>query len=471
MKYSKLIQEINHIHRKTHANVIKNINQQLSIRNWLIGKFIVEYEQNGTDRAKYGKQLIKKLSQDLTSSIGKGFSERHIANFRKFFLVYLPISQTLFAKLADKNILDFDITENKGKKNAFTRDLNDLDYLQLLFSCLSWSHFIELIRIKDELQRSFYEIECVKNNWSVRELIRQKNSMLFERLGLSKDKEKVVKMAQEGVEITSPDDLIKNPYIFEFLGLKEQAAYSENDLESALISHLQEFLFEMGKGFCFIARQYRISFNNDHYYVDLLLYNRIIKSLVLIDLKIRDFKPEDAGQMNFYLNYCKEHEMLQGENEPIAIILCAGKDDVMVEYAFGSCENKIYTAEYRLVLPSPEELKQEMTNYKDHLLHSFQQNQQRNYVEEVSIDLYKNILIHFKGITKKRCAKLLDYFRQHDEIRMPEYLELNQISERTGHRDFGKFQRKGIVKFVGAKKTGHYELTEHYREVFMKLKA
>ncbi|BBM87909.1 hypothetical protein UABAM_06324 [Candidatus Uabimicrobium amorphum] len=389
-------------------------------------------------------------------------------------MVYLPISQTLFAKLADKNILDLNVTKNKGLQNGLVRDLNDVDYLRLLFSSLSWSHFIELIRIKDELQRSFYEIECVKNNWSVRELIRQKNSMLFERLGLSKDKAKVIKMSQKGAEITSPEDLIKSPYIFEFLGIKEQAAYSESDLESALISHLQEFLFEMGKGFCFIARQYRISFNNDHYYVDLLLYNRIIKSLVLIDLKIRDFKPEDAGQMNFYLNYCKEHEMLQGENEPIAIILCAGKDDVMVEYAFGSFENKIYTAEYRLVLPSPEELKREMTNYKDHLLHSFQQDRHRSHdMEEVeaSIDLYQNILVHFKGITKKRCAKLLDYFRQHNEIRMPEYLEMNQISERTGHRDFEKFQRKGVVKFVGAKKNGHYELTEHYYEVFSKLKG
>jgi predicted nuclease of restriction endonuclease-like (RecB) superfamily len=220
---------------------------------------------------------------------------------------------------------------------------------------LTWSHFVELIRIEDTTERQFYEVETLQNKWSVREMKRQIDSQLFTRVGLSKDKEKVLEMAKTGQVVESPKDLIKDPFVFEFLGLPE-GSFTESDLEQAIINNLQYFLLEMGRGFCFVARQKRITFNTKHYYIDLLLFHRKLKSLIAIDLKIGEFDHADAGQMNFYLNYLKRKEMEKGENAPIGIILCASKDKAFVEYALGGLDNSVFVSQYQVYLPTKQEL-------------------------------------------------------------------------------------------------------------------
>lgn len=324
------------------------MNVALTLRNWLIGYHIVEYEQHGSDRAQYGERLLESLARDLRQRLGRGFGWRNLEMFRRFYLRY-PISQSLIAK--------FRVTLPAPPSVSFTPfDWQDDPYFARLFRELPWTHFIELLRMEDPRKRAFYEVEVLRHRWSVRELKRQIDSLLYERVGLSRDQEGVLAIAQAGELVTTPSTMVRDPYIFEFLGLKREALYTESQLERALLDHLQEFLFEMGQGFCFIARQQRVTFDNEHYYLDLLLYNRRLKCLVAIDLKLGHFRYEYAGAMNFYLNYLKAEEMEPGENPPIGIILCSEKNETHVEYALGGMSNQVFVSRYLLSLPTQEEL-------------------------------------------------------------------------------------------------------------------
>lgn len=317
-KYQLLIDDIGQILEKGRKQAFVAVNQILVKTYWDIGRLIVEYEQAGKEKAEYGTSLLDKLSADLKLRYDKGFSRRNVLDMRRFYLAY-PKWQTLSAELG-------------------------------------WSHYVQLVGVEDKLARNFYEKQCIKEKWSVRELERQINSMLFERIALSKDKNGVLELARQGQIIKKDSDIIKNPYILEFLKIPENCKYTEKELEQKIITNLQMFLLELGKGFSFVKRQFRISFRNKHFYVDLVFYHRILKCFVLIDLKIGKANHLDIGQMNMYLNYFKAEESSQDDNQPIGLILAADKDEVLVKYALGGISNKLFVSKYKLYLPDREEL-------------------------------------------------------------------------------------------------------------------
>ncbi|MFH1231713.1 MAG: PDDEXK nuclease domain-containing protein [Planctomycetota bacterium] len=359
--YSGLLNRVSTLLQEARRKTVRQINTVITTTYWHIGAIIVEEEQKGKERADYGEYLIKRLSNDLTKRFGKGFSERNLRNIRAFYLGF-PIRQTLSAE-SIKHIK----SETPSRKSQISQTLSDQSQKPQTLSAefkpmLSWSHYCELLTIEEPLARSFYEKEAIQNNWSVRELARQINSMLFERLSLSKNKKKVLSLAQKGQVITKPEDAVKDPYVLEFLGIPEKSYYTENQLEQKLTDHLQEFILELGKGFTFVARQKRITIDNEHYYIDLIFYHRILRCLVLIDLKIGALAHSDVGQMNFYLNYIKDKEMMANENPPIGIILCTErtKGRVFVEYALGGITNKIFVSKYKLYLPTKNQLEAEI---------------------------------------------------------------------------------------------------------------
>jgi predicted nuclease of restriction endonuclease-like (RecB) superfamily len=340
------------------TQVQKQVNTALTLRNWIIGRYIVEYEQKGEDRSQYGQQLFKEIYHTLKKNGLKSIRERYLYICKDFYLAYPQILQTVSAKLY---FTDFQLIGNlrtvsaKSEKQKKVRSLKQVDY-NLLLNRLSFSHFIELLKIDQPLKRYFYETEIIKNNWSVRELQRAMNSMLYERTGLSSDKESVLINHHLGSEM-KPDDIFRNPYVLEFLGLEEKQTYQETDLEIAIINHLQSFLLELGRGFCFESRQKRITFDNTHYKIDLVFYHRILKCHILIDLKLGEFTHADAGQMNVYLNYYKENETHENDNPPIGVILCAGKNETLVKYATSGLSQKVFVSKYLINLPSEEQLK------------------------------------------------------------------------------------------------------------------
>ena len=318
---NKIIEEIKQIILESRHKVTYEVNKTMLNAYWNIGKIIVENEQNGNIKAEYGKQIIKDLSKELKNTLGSGFSISNLFNMRRFYIVY-PKFQTVSRKL-------------------------------------SWSHYCELLSITNEKERKFYEKECINSNWSVRELKRQLETSLFERLLLSdgkNNKEKVYKLSKEGQTLQTPNDILKEPYVFEFLGIKENKPILEKDLETKLIKHMEEFILELGKGFMFVGRQQRITIGNIHYYVDIVFYNKILKCYVLIDLKIGNMKPEYAGQMNMYLNYYNNEINDTYDNKPIGIILCKEKNDVALEYALGGLSNNLFTSTYTYYIPNKEEL-------------------------------------------------------------------------------------------------------------------
>lgn len=318
-----IYQEIHDLLHNARQNIISNINSTMTKTYFLIGKRIVEEEQDGNKRAEYGKNLIKMLSEKLTKEFGKGFSETNLEQMRKFFKVY-GIPQTL------------------SEEFQFN---------------LSWSHYLILMRIKDINARNFYEIEAFENNWSLRELKRQVNSSLYERLVLSKDKEKVKELAVKGQIIEKAQDVIKDPYILEFLGLDEKSDYSENKLETEIINKLEMFLLELGKGFTFVGRQVRFTFDERHFRVDLVFYNRLLKCFVLIDLKIGEVTHQDLGQMQMYVNYYDRCVKLPDENDTIGIIICKDKNDTLVKLTLPKDNNQIFASRYTTILPSLDEFK------------------------------------------------------------------------------------------------------------------
>ena len=302
--------------------MIYQINNTLVKNNFMIGKIIVENEQNGNIRAEYGKDILNKLSKKLTKKFGSGYSRSGLQNMRLFYNKY---------------------------KNC-----------QPLAGNLSWSHYCYLIYIDDDDERKFYENECINSKWSKRELKRQIDSSLFQRLLLSNgkaNKQKVLELSRKGQTINNPTDILKEPYVFEFLGIKENKPLLESDLEKNLINHLSAFLMELGKGFMYVGNQVRITLdNNTHYYVDLIFYNKILRSYVLIDLKMDDMKPEYVGQMNMYINYYNNEIKDDFDNESIGIILCTGKKGVTMEYALGGLSNNIFASTYTYYIPNKEQL-------------------------------------------------------------------------------------------------------------------
>jgi len=306
-----------------------------------IGRLIVEEEQNGKNRAAYGKQILQELSQYLTAQFGKGFSADNLKLMRRFYIVYADdqIGETVFPQFENLPVT------KTGRR-----------------FCLSWSHYLKLMRISNVEERHFYEIEAAKNDWSLSELKRQFNSALYERLMLSTDKDKVYELAMKGQVIEKPRDLVKDPYILEFLGMQELPEYSESDLESRIIDHLQQFLLELGKGFAFIGRQVRFTFDEDHFRVDLVFYNRLLRCFVLFDLKIGKLTHQDLGQMQMYVNYYDRFERTEGENPTIGILLCNEKNDAIVELTLPEDSN-IYASEYQLYLPDKQELQKKLKEW------------------------------------------------------------------------------------------------------------
>jgi predicted nuclease of restriction endonuclease-like (RecB) superfamily len=366
MQLTELISAIQTTHEYTQRFAVQQTNVALTIRNWVIGFYIIEYEQQGSDKAAYGDRAMKALASRLKHI--KGISEPQLYRYREFYLSYPQILSTALRILQgvhfqrDETSLTLPsvfslILEKLATAPNVPLDPDQSCSPELLLSRLSFSHFIELIRADTPLKRAFYEVQSIKNNWSVRELGRAMSTLLFERTGLSTNKESVIGKVKDRIPVT-PTDIIKSPYLLEFLGLEEKPEYSETDLEQAIITHLQQFLIELGRGFCFEARQKRITFDNKHYHIDLVFYHRIIKCHVLVDLKIGAFDHADAGQMNLYLNYFRKNEMTENDNPPVGIILCADKNNSLVEYATAGLAQDIFVRKYLVQLPSVEELTQ-----------------------------------------------------------------------------------------------------------------
>jgi len=326
-----------------------------------IGRHIVLHEQAGQARAEYGQALLDTLAQQLTTEFGRGFSRSNVAYMRSFYLAFserAPIVQTASGQLAVAQAVD--ASEEIGAA-AFAIVQNASGQSLRPFA-LSWSHYVFLLGIKNTDERSFYEIEAAALGWNLRELKRQFDSSLFERLALSRDKEGIRRLAQEGQVINQPKDLLKEPLVLEFLGLAEQAHYSESDLESAIIHQLERFLLELGKGFLFEARQKRFSFDGDHFFIDLVFYNRLLRCYVLVDLKLGKLTHQDLGQMQMYVNYFDRHVRLDSENATVGIVLCKRKNEALVEITLPKNAN-IHAREYQLYLPSKEELQRKLVEW------------------------------------------------------------------------------------------------------------
>lgn len=319
-QYKILLEQIAETFHAGRQSAAVAVNTHLVATNWKIGQYIVEFEQKGEERAEYGKGLINKLAKDLTQKLGRGFSRSNLIYMRLFYLEF-----------------------PKGEKASHL---------------LSWSHYVELLKISDKLERSFYLQQTIKEKWSIPELKRQKKSSLYLRLAASKDKDGILKLAEEGQKIENPSDIIREPYVLDFLKIPEPYHVSEADLESQIIENLQHFLLELGKGFAFIGRQYRITLGNRHHYVDLVFYHRILKCFVLIDLKREEAGYDDVGQMNMYLGYFENEENTAGDNSPIGIVLAREKDEILIKYALHNVSSQLFVQKYQLYLPDKKELKE-----------------------------------------------------------------------------------------------------------------
>ena len=325
VEYNQLLQNIGETLDLGRRQTVYAVNSSMVQTYWEIGRQIVEYEQHGNEKAEYGSDVLNRLSKDLTDRYGKGFSRGNVFYMRKLFITYPKV-----------------------------KTLSEL---------LTWSHYVELLKIDDPLERSFYEKECSEEHWGVRELKRQMKSMLFHRLALSTDKQEVLKLASEGQIIEKPEDILKEPYVFEFTGLPQLPIYEEGDLEEALVNNLSMFFLELGKGFTYVGRQQKLVIGGRTYKVDLVFYHRILKCFVLIDLKRGEVQHEDIGQMNFYLNYYREEMNTEGDTEPIGIILGAYQDKLTMHYALQNITNQVFVSRYQLYLPNREQLESEFRRF------------------------------------------------------------------------------------------------------------
>jgi predicted nuclease of restriction endonuclease-like (RecB) superfamily len=347
------------------AQVTKAVNASLTLRNWLIGLHVEEYERRGVDRAEYGEKLMDRLSESLTKQGISRCDRREIYRYRQFYLTYpqiveavSPQLEPLTHELLQKT--DDVLTEKDAKQIVETSPQLKIDG-KMLVSRLSFSHIAELLNVEDDTKRMFYEVECIQGNWSVRELKRQIHSLYFERCGLSIDKKKLSDVTRENVEQASPALTVRDPYVFEFLGLKLREVMSESHLEELLVDKLEDFLMELGHGFCFEARQKRILIGDEHYFVDLVFYNRILKCHILVELKLAEFTHENIGQLNTYVSWYRKNMMLEGDNPPIGILLCTHKNHSLVEYALAGMDNQLFVSKYLLELPKREEIERFLT--------------------------------------------------------------------------------------------------------------
>lgn len=381
LSFSALVISIQQVHEQSAAFVNRTVNITLTLRNWVIGAYIREYEQRGADRAKYGAGLVDKLSEALRGRGLNDLAPRTLRQCRQFYGVYpliwqtlsaisptvlkVPIQQSVMSE-SEQPVLPISIVRSVTKqfpaalesaiRGALTPEFGAP--MHKLVSALSFSHFAELIALEDPLKRAFYEIECIRGNWSVRALKRQIATLYFERSGLSKDKKKLAAMLQKGMETAEPNLAIRDPYIFEFLGLRAKDAVAESDLEAALVENLREFLIELGHGFCLEAQQKSIVIGKTRGFVDLVFYHRILKCHVLVELKVDEFKHEHLGQLNTYVTWYRKHMMAAGDNPPVGLLLCTDKDHVLVQYATASMDNHLFVSKYAVELPTKAELEQ-----------------------------------------------------------------------------------------------------------------
>ncbi len=350
----ELFFDIQKILQQARQKAYQSVNLAMVQAYWLVGKCIVEDSQQGQARAEYGKSVLIELSKKLITEFGKGFSVDNLTNMRSFYLQF-PKSETASRILPETKKL---ISETVSSKLKIIKSQTVSTILEAPNFDLSWSHYLMLISIDDLNERRFYEIESASNNWSLRELKRQYNTGLYMRIALSSDKKSVLELSIKGQILQKPIDLIKDPYVLEFLKFKEHYRYSENDLEKELIDKLEYFLLELGKGFTFVARQNRITFDDKHFYIDLVFYNRLLKCFVIIDLKIGELQHQDIGQMQMYVNYYDRNIKLDDENKTIGIILCQKKSDVLVEMTLPDNNQQIFASRYQTILPTVEQLRE-----------------------------------------------------------------------------------------------------------------
>ncbi len=359
--FDSLVTSIVHLHHQTQDFATKAVNVALTLRNWLIGCRIVEFEQQGKDRAAYGERLLPALAERLSATGLKRVDVRELRRFRLLYEMYPQIRESVTPELLDSlgagalrpplNALPQPKRETLSPESQIEESLSPK-----LVQRLSFSHIAELIDIPDATQRRFYEIECIRGNWSVRELRRQIASLYYERSGLSKDKAKLSALAHAAAESMQPAHIIRDPYVFEFLGLRSRDVMAESELEDALLDRLQDFLLELGHGFCFEARQKRILIGDEHFFIDLVFYHRILKCHILVELKTDAFRHEHLGQLNTYVAYYKKHQMTPGDQPPIGILLCTRKNDALVEFALGDLTNKVFVSRYAVELPKKEDM-------------------------------------------------------------------------------------------------------------------
>jgi predicted nuclease of restriction endonuclease-like (RecB) superfamily len=353
-KYNSLLKEIRQLVEEARHNIIRSINTELLITYWNVGRLIVEYEQVGNIRAEYGKQLLIDISKSLTLELGKGFSRSQLQMMRVFYTRFKIDNPAIRLTVSGKSANRKSLTASGKLKTGLT-----------VSHQLSWSHYYELLKCNDDIEIGFYQQTAINESWSVRELRRQIDTALFERIALSKNAKQVMKLAAKGQIIENETDIVKDPYVLEFLNIPGHYSYTEKDLEQKIIDNLQKFILELGKGFAFIARQFRITLNNKHYRVDLVFYHRILKCFVLIDLKIKAVEHNDIGQMNLYLNYFETEQNAENDNQPIGIILSKHKDDITVEYAIRGITNKILVSKYQLYLPDKKLLSRKVKELLD----------------------------------------------------------------------------------------------------------
>lgn len=351
--FELLVSAIGQIHAEMAAQAGRAVNMSLTLRNWAIGFYIAEYEQKGADRALYGDRLLARLSTELLSlGVGRA-EERELRRYRQFYIGYPQIRDSLTPEFRESLLLHGELanlTIGDSLTPEFRMSGNDI------VSKLSFTHIAELLKCGDAAQRAFYEVECIRGNWSVRELKRQTASLYYERSGLSTDKKKLADHVLGKAEQAVTTLNVRDPYIFEFLGLKPREVMYETELEDAILDNLQEFLLELGHGFCFEARQKRILIGEEHYFVDLVFYHRILKCHVLVELKLAEFNHENIGQLNTYVSWYRKNMMTEGDNPPIGILLCTQKDHALVEYALAGIDNGIFVSKYMLELPKKEEM-------------------------------------------------------------------------------------------------------------------
>jgi predicted nuclease of restriction endonuclease-like (RecB) superfamily len=359
VNYQAILGDISNVIDAARRSAARSVNCMMTAAYWLIGHRILEFEQKGSERADYGEELLKRLSRDLTWRYGRGFAKSNLYQMRSFYIAYQDIFQTPSGRSDG-------LYPSSGLQNfrtlSGTRELLSFQKVQTMASHfpLPWSSYVRLLSVKNENARRFYETEALRGGWSVRQLDRQINSQFYERTALSKNKAAMLTKGQKALpeDRVLPEEQIKDPYMLEFLGLKDE--YSETDLEEALIHHLETFLLELGGDFCFIGRQKRLRIGDEWYRVDLLFFHRRLRCLVIIDLKIGRFTHADAGQMHLYLNYARERWVHEGENPPVGLILCAQKDEAVARYALEGLPNKVMAAEYRTALPDEKDLAAEI---------------------------------------------------------------------------------------------------------------